>query len=303
MGSNSIAVRAYSVDLAQAVGEKPAMFIHQLHYWLNRPRMGYMIDGQRFIKNTYEQWTGPENFPHWTVKTVQRVVKKLEENGLLVVTQLPSSYDRTLFYTPNYYSSLLLKCGYSFPTSSEDPDKKTISNDKKSNRSGQNEAIRSGQKREDQKRQNVQNIIIHRIPQRQQQRLHTKSSKAEKKIRVSKKPSSGRASQKACYRDYYKIAQSWLNEKESDFKKAARVYVDKHCNKPNVSYPMALKQKIIVEIWRKYTGKYSITDFEYVDREYLKRIECPDIQPAPAVYQSTLDDDMMRLYKNGDMYA
>jgi hypothetical protein len=291
----TVTIRAFSIDLAKIVGEKPAMFIHQLDYWLNRPKMGYELEGQRFIKNTYKGWTSPENFPHWTPKTVQRVVKKLEEYDLLITTQLPKSYDRTLFYRPNYFSQTLLNCGYVYsPVIAVSDARKP----KRANRSGQKRVDLSRQNGVNQSGQNVQNIKVHRLPQRE---LHRIPTEIKKQVGKQQDPTGGRATETRRYRVEYKTAEAWIRSQNKDFKKEVRKYLDCHCNKPTVSYPAALRMKIVVEIWRKYTGKYSITDFEYVDKQQFMHMECVDLTPEK-VKQSSWEDEMQILYDKGECY-
>ena len=89
-------------SLAVKLGLNKAMFLQQLHYWLQKDS-AHERDGQRWIYNTYEEWH--EQFPFWSVQVLRkRIVKPLEEAGLITTTgeynAMPQ--DKTKWYTINY---------------------------------------------------------------------------------------------------------------------------------------------------------------------------------------------------------
>ena len=68
-------------SLAVAVGLNEAMFLQQLHYWLN-PRLNKNhFEGRLWVHNTYEQWQ--KQFPFWGEKTIRRAILSLEKIGVL----------------------------------------------------------------------------------------------------------------------------------------------------------------------------------------------------------------------------
>lgn len=87
-------------SLAVLVGLNEAIFLQQLHYWLNGN--GKARDGRKWVYNTYEGWA--EQFPFWSVMTIRRIVKSLRDGGHLTTTDEynKSNSDRTLWYTINY---------------------------------------------------------------------------------------------------------------------------------------------------------------------------------------------------------
>lgn len=87
-------------SLATAIGLNEAIALQQLHYWLGNPKGGVEIDGERWTYNTYEEWQ-EDNFPFWSVRTVQRVFLNLEELGLIISKQ-EASYDRKKYYRVHY---------------------------------------------------------------------------------------------------------------------------------------------------------------------------------------------------------
>jgi DnaD/phage-associated family protein len=87
-------------SLATSIGLNEAIALQQLHYWLENPKGGVMLDGERWVYNTYEDWQ-KDNFPFWSVRTVVRVFDHLEEMKLVVSMQ-QASYDRKKYYRIHY---------------------------------------------------------------------------------------------------------------------------------------------------------------------------------------------------------
>ncbi|MDN6162330.1 MAG: DNA replication protein DnaD, partial [Atopostipes sp.] len=67
-------------NLAKEIGLNEAIFIQQLHYWLNG-KSAKVKDGKKWVYNTYEDWQ--EQFPFWSVPTIKRIVSKLREKKLI----------------------------------------------------------------------------------------------------------------------------------------------------------------------------------------------------------------------------
>ena len=88
-------------NLAIAIGLNEAIFIQQLHYWINGVS-GKSRDGQRWIYNTYNDWQ--DNFPFWSNATIRRTIKNLEDGGYILSTSKYNAMriDRTKWYTVNY---------------------------------------------------------------------------------------------------------------------------------------------------------------------------------------------------------
>jgi len=86
--------------LAAAIGLNEAIALQQLHYWLESPKGGVLIDGERWVYNTYPDWK-KDNFPFWSEHTIQRVFQNLEDMGLVVSMQ-KAEYDRKKYYRIDY---------------------------------------------------------------------------------------------------------------------------------------------------------------------------------------------------------
>jgi hypothetical protein len=75
--------------LAVKVGVNGALFLRQLHYWLEKSVN--VQDGYTWVYNTNQQWL--QQFPFWSLSTIQRIISKLEKEGLII----KGKYNRSKF--------------------------------------------------------------------------------------------------------------------------------------------------------------------------------------------------------------
>ncbi len=88
-------------SLAVQVGLNEAIFLQQLHYWL-QGKAAKERDGRVWIYNTYEEWH--QQLPFWSVMTIRRIVGGLEQQGIVRSTTRYNQHrvDRTKWYTIDY---------------------------------------------------------------------------------------------------------------------------------------------------------------------------------------------------------
>ena len=90
--------------LAKALGScERAIVLQQIH-WLSRlPNSGRWDDeGLHWIWGTYADWCR-DYFPMWSPHTLAKIIRKLEEMGVLISAQLRArEHDRTKFYRIDY---------------------------------------------------------------------------------------------------------------------------------------------------------------------------------------------------------
>lgn len=85
--------------LANIYGLNEAIFIQQLHYWLNRKP--HYVDERGWVYNSYDSWQ--EQLSFWSIKTIQRIVEKLVDKNVIEIGNFNKvGYDRTKWYTLNY---------------------------------------------------------------------------------------------------------------------------------------------------------------------------------------------------------
>ncbi|BAQ11479.1 hypothetical protein OXB_3009 [Bacillus sp. OxB-1] len=100
-------------SLAKNIGLNEAILLQQLHY---RSLISTNIkDGYRWVYKTFEEWQ--EEFPFWSVKTIKRTVKKLEDEGYVISTSAHNKMkmDRTKWYRIDY-SKCVSESGQTVPT-------------------------------------------------------------------------------------------------------------------------------------------------------------------------------------------
>lgn len=93
-------------SLATAVGLNQAIVLQQVHYWLDLNRKAkkdsHFRDEHWWTYNTFESWQ-ESNFPFWSVRTLKRVFKSLEDDRLLIARKFNSSdWNHTKWYTIDY---------------------------------------------------------------------------------------------------------------------------------------------------------------------------------------------------------
>lgn len=90
-------------ELAEQIGLNEAIFLQQLHYWINDSNSAHFIDNKWWIYNTYDDWK-EDNFSFWSTKTIKRTVDNLRKMELVITTDKYNNWvqDNTLWYTINY---------------------------------------------------------------------------------------------------------------------------------------------------------------------------------------------------------
>jgi len=87
-------------SLAKVIGLNEAIVLQQIHYWISHPKVKER-EGRKWHYDTYDGWK--EQFKFWSISTIQRTVKNLEELGLVISKEMNvSKGDRTKWYTLNY---------------------------------------------------------------------------------------------------------------------------------------------------------------------------------------------------------
>lgn len=86
-------------QLAVKIGLNEAIFIQQIHYWLQKSKN--VINGHKWTYNSYEKLQ--EQFPFFSTSTIKRIIKNLKEKELLIVDNFnKDSRNKTNWYAINY---------------------------------------------------------------------------------------------------------------------------------------------------------------------------------------------------------
>ncbi|WP_458412755.1 hypothetical protein ACNQFZ_18385 [Schinkia sp. CFF1] len=86
-------------SLAKVIGLNESIVLQQLHYWIQKSN--HVHDGFTWVYNSVKKWQ--DQFPFWSVSTINRVIKKLENDNLILSDNFnKSNFDKTKWYRINY---------------------------------------------------------------------------------------------------------------------------------------------------------------------------------------------------------
>lgn len=90
---------SFNVEVAKRYGVEEAVFLHNLYWWIfkNEANGRHHHDGKTWTYNSQAAFA--KLFPFWSKYQVQRIVKKLEANGALLIGNFNADQrDRTNWY-------------------------------------------------------------------------------------------------------------------------------------------------------------------------------------------------------------
>jgi len=86
-------------SLAISLGLNEAIFLQQLHYWLQKS--DHSVEGHRWVYNSINEWQ--KQFPFWSRSTIKRIIYILEKDGYLLSGCFNSfKADKTKWYRIDY---------------------------------------------------------------------------------------------------------------------------------------------------------------------------------------------------------
>ena len=83
-------------ELVKEIGLEEAIILQQLHYLLREEKNGKIINGKKWVFNTYEGWQ--EWFSWMHVRTIRRHFTRLEQLGFLESCQPEGVLSRRKYY-------------------------------------------------------------------------------------------------------------------------------------------------------------------------------------------------------------
>lgn len=98
----------FDTDIAALYGVDESIMIANLQFWIrkNEANGKHFHDGRFWTYNSIDAFT--KLFPFWTARQIRRILKSLEEKGVIVTGNYnTSAYDRTTWYA--FGDSFLLK--------------------------------------------------------------------------------------------------------------------------------------------------------------------------------------------------
>jgi DNA-binding Lrp family transcriptional regulator len=86
--------------IAERLGMNEALFLSRLHFRLSGAG-GFTRDGERYYRNTVTQWQA-EFRNTMSVSTIERVIRRLEDEGILLSCKAGNGFDQTKGYRINH---------------------------------------------------------------------------------------------------------------------------------------------------------------------------------------------------------
>ena len=97
---------SFDIDIAKEYGVNEAIILYNIAFWVdtNRKNDRNLFDGRYWTYNSAKAFQ--EQFPYMSVRTIQRVIKNLIDNGLILSGKFSSdSRNRTNYYTLTDYGA------------------------------------------------------------------------------------------------------------------------------------------------------------------------------------------------------
>lgn len=111
----------FDTDIAALYGVDESIMITNLQFWIrkNEANGKHFHDGRFWTYNSIDAFT--KLFPFWTARQIRRILKSLEDKGVIVTGNYnTSAYDRTTWYA--FGDSFLHKCQKHFTETSNGKD-------------------------------------------------------------------------------------------------------------------------------------------------------------------------------------
>jgi hypothetical protein len=97
----------FQPTLAKLIGLPEAIVLQTLRYWCGQKRCGKVVDDERWIFNTAEQWR-EFSFPFWSTRTIGEVFRTLESMGLVKSKQFDLQSGKAMKYYTISQSALTI---------------------------------------------------------------------------------------------------------------------------------------------------------------------------------------------------
>ncbi len=96
--------RFFSAELASYLGNvNSAIIVQQLHYWTQKETVGVLVDGVKYIYNSFKDWV-QRQFQWLSTWQFRQAMKLLRQLGIVKVIryQAKTHWDQTNYYSLNY---------------------------------------------------------------------------------------------------------------------------------------------------------------------------------------------------------
>ena len=280
-------MRTLDEDVAMEIGEKPALMLNQILYWISR-KQG-TPDG--YIWNTYEGWRSQENFPWWGIATVRRVLKKLEDLEIIFkrkhsIDKRVHSWDQRREWGLNYSHPLVVLV---LSKRSVEGDQNDQPNMIKKIRCYNTDTYPK-------KTADTTPPVVPTRPSTSKDPYHNSTRTYGELVRDKVSPASSN----------YSDAKKWLVDLDEIDRDRVEKYVKAQLSNPKIRNPVGYEREVLSQVWRKHMGMENHCDFEVTTN--MRQVITPTIQTKILSYEEkvgaaiSLDEEMEMLYEQGGIY-
>jgi hypothetical protein len=97
----------FQPSLAKLIGLHEAIVLQTLRFWCGQKKCGKVVDDERWIFNTTEQWR-EFSFPFWSARTIGEIFRTLESMGLVKSKQFDLKAGKAMKYYTISQSALTI---------------------------------------------------------------------------------------------------------------------------------------------------------------------------------------------------
>ena len=103
LSTSPTSIRVFDVNIANALGSsEAATILQQLHYWMQKPSVGVIVDGVKYVYNTFRQWI-KEQFLYLSESKFINAMKILRSYEIVKVDRCKAkNWNQTNHYSLNY---------------------------------------------------------------------------------------------------------------------------------------------------------------------------------------------------------
>lgn len=103
LSTSPVNTRTFDAQIAAALSDfNAAVIIQQLHYWMQKPEVGTIVDNVKYIYNTFVDWVN-QQFPWLSVWQFRKAMSLLRSLGIVkVIRYKAKEWNQTNYYTLDY---------------------------------------------------------------------------------------------------------------------------------------------------------------------------------------------------------
>jgi hypothetical protein len=100
LSTSSTSTRHFDMNIAAALGNiNAAIIVQQLHYWMNKKEVGVIVEGVKYVYNTFVDWVN-EQFSWLSVWQFRKAMSLLRSLGIVKVVRYKArQWNQTNYYT------------------------------------------------------------------------------------------------------------------------------------------------------------------------------------------------------------